>query len=98
MTAAVRPGTPAGASTNGELRPLPTRREVAALLLEAFPHLTTSAANRSARRATGSADPYQVAMDDVRRRIAAGELYSALGYADPTGNRAVSNVMRGRVA
>lgn len=92
MTAALRPGTTAGAGTGGKVRPRPTRREVESLLLKCFPGLSKSAANRSARCSTSATDPYAAAVANVRRRMTAGEFYNALGYGDPTGNTAASHV------
>lgn len=92
MTTPLRPGTTAGAATLAY--PRPTRREIESLLRWAFPGLSSSAANRSARRSLSAGDPYSAAIADIRGRISAGEFYDSLGYADPTGNKAVALVLR----
>lgn len=76
---------------------VPTRREIEAHLLRAFPKLTRSAANRTARAALDlrkviDIDVAQWAEADVnRRRLLAGLPLLLKGF-DPTGTMAARNI------
>ena len=97
MSAAV---VPSPRLAGGRGKSVFTRREVEAHLLNRFPGLSSSAANRSARAALDAhrvhpeVDPLEWAIADVRRRAQLVGMPPLRGF-DPTGNTAVRNVLAG---